>query len=429
MDAPLPALFTVAGWDHTRDIGAGSAVQVARAEAALLFPTPPTNHNDTPDRLLDRLQRDTVAAWRSYLTDLQVQPFSDPDRAVLISGQLSRAASPLDALLRAVWAEAGGLDRRRSHDQQLAVATAFAPMIQYLEQGRMRDISDLFAGLNVALGAMDRDAETGLQRLMTAQDRAASIAALRQAPPVVVGIVEDVLAQTSAAHADLLTNPLTRAWQAEVLPACRDLEARFPFAEGPDADPAMVARLLAPGGAIDRYLRSRAAPYLDMTGPEWRWKPEARFSGLAPESAIFLQRASVISAAFYGPDGTLGTDLGLAALAERGKAFMAIGGIGGAVEATGGALDLHWPGPDPAKGTEVSFQTAEGAARIAEPGPWGLLRLLAPLRLRERDGGQRILVDLREGGARLFLEITFGRPGNPVSRHSILSGFVCPQVL
>ncbi|MGB3313735.1 MAG: ImcF-related family protein [Albidovulum sp.] len=430
MDDPLPGLFTSAGWDHARDIGAGNAVQVAREEAAKLFQGAVSRQNDTPDRVLDMLQRDTIAAWRAYLADLRVRPFSDPDAAVRISGALARASSPLEQLLRDIWAEAGGLDRRRTHAQQLAIATSFAAMIQYVEQGRMRDISDLFAGLNVALGAMDRDEETGLQRLMSVQDRAASISALRQAPAVVTSIVEDVLAQSSAAHADLLTNPLTRAWQSEVLPACRAaIDGRFPFGEGADADPAQLARLLAPGGAIDRYVQTRAAPYLDMSESPWRWKPEARFAGLAPESAAFFQTAQAITASLFTADGAIGDTLTLAALAERGKATMAIGGQGGAVEATGDALVLRWPGPAPERGVEVSFQTGADQARLEQAGPWGLMRLLDPLRLRKRDDGQRILVDLRRGGARLFLEIGFERADNPLSRRDLMKGFACPLVL
>lgn len=428
--APLPGLFTTAGWDHARDIGAGNAVQTARAEAAKLFANAVPRQNDAPDRVMDMLQRDTIAVWRAYLADLRVRPFSDADTAVRISGELARASSPLERLLSEVWAQAGGLDRRRTHGQQLAIATRFAAMIQYVEQGRMRDISGVFAGLNVALGAMDRDEETGLQRLMSVQERAASISALRQAPAVVTGIVEDVLAQSSAAHADLLTNPLTRAWQAEVLPACRAaIDGLYPFGEGGDADPAQVARLLAPGGAIDRYLQSRAAPYIDMTENPWRWKPEARFAGLAPESAVFFQTAKAITASLFAADGAIGDILTLAALAERGKATMAIGGQGGAVEATGDALVLRWPGPTPERGVEVSFQTGADQARIEQGGPWGLLRLLDPLRLRKRDDGQRILVDLRQGSARLFLEIGLDRPDNPLSRRDLLKGFACPPVL
>jgi type VI protein secretion system component VasK len=277
---------------------------------------------------------------------------------------------------------------------------------------------------------MDRDEETGLQRLMTIQYRAASITALRQAPLVVVQIVEDVLAQTSATHADLMTNPLTRAWQAEVLPLCQQtVDGRYPFAQGNDADLSAVTRLLAPGGAFDRYFRTRAEPYLDMNASPWRWKPEARFAGLEPDSAVFFQQARAISEGLFTPDGTIGANMTLAALAERGKTFISIGGQGGPVEASTDSLRLAWPGAAADSGVEVSFQTPDGSAQLTERGPWGLLRLLDPIRLRERDEGRRFLVDIRSGGARIFLEIGFERPDNFLSRRNLLKGFSCPQVL
>ncbi len=431
MTEPIPGIFTAAGWDMARDVGAGTAVRNARDAAAIIFGKPPPTQNDAPDRVLDRLQKATLAVWSGYLADLRVKPFGDAGDAVLISGRLSERASPIEALLRAVWNETGGNDRRRSHAQQLAVATTFAPTIQYVEQGRLADISALFAALNVALGSMNRDEEAGLQRLMSVTDRAQSIAALRTAPPVVVQLVEDVLAQTGQSHADMLTNPLTRAWQTEALAACKlATEARYPFAETPaDADMASLARLFAPGGTLDRFYISRIAPYVDTTAQPWRWKPEARFEGLSPDSAAFFQRAQAITTGLFASGGGQGFRLTLSALAERGKAFMLLGGAGGPVEATGASLEVDWPGPEPDKGVEVTFQSPEGQARLAQPGAWGFFRMLDPLRLRERDGGQRFLVDLRSGGARLFLEIGFDSAANPLALRGALRGFACPAVL
>lgn len=430
MSESIPGLFTAAGWDYARDFGAGIAVQTARVEAARLFPNPPASQNNTPDLIMDNLQRETLLQWRSLLDDMRVRSFTDPDTAVLVSGKLALAKSPLDSLLREIWAQAGGNDRKRSHAQQLSVAAEFAAMIQYVEQGRMGDIAAMFAGLNVALGATDRAEDKGQQRLMTVQDRARSVAALRVAPRVVVQIVEDTLAQTGAAHADILSNPLTRAWQNEALQACSEATvARFPFAEGEDADLAVVSRVLAPGGVVDRFFRNRAEPLLDTSALPWRWKPEARFAGLTPETALFFQKAQALSVGLFGPGGQLGTELTLTALAERGKSFMSIGGQGGPVEATTDSLRLTWPGAEPGKGIDISFQTPEGEARLGEPGNWGLLRLLSPLRLRERDDGKRFLVDLRSGGARLFLEIGFTNAANPLSSLRLLKGFSCPPVL
>ncbi|MFZ1470521.1 MAG: ImcF-related family protein [Paracoccaceae bacterium] len=433
MDLPMPGLFTQSGWDHARDFGAGLAVKAARDQAARLFsPTPPVQNN-TPDVLMDRLQDDTLAHWSDYLSDLRVRAFVTPDTSVRISGELARRASPLEGLLRQVWVQAGGTDRRRSHPQQLQVAAVFGPMIQYVEAGRMQEIATLFAGLNVALAAQDREGEKGQSRLMSVQDRAASVAALGVAPKVVVQLVEDTLAQTGAAHADLLSNDLTRLWQAQVLETCLAATAnRFPFADGADADPDRLAQLLAPDGLIDRFIKVRAAQMLDMTDTPWRWKPEARFEGLTPDSAIFLQRATQIGAGLF-PAGQSGTPPGLtltlSALAERGRAFVTLGGAGGPVEATTDSLVLAWPGSQPQAGIEVTFTAGAGEARLAQPGYWGLLRLLAPLRLRDRDGGTRFLVDLRADQSRLFLEIVFNRPQNPLALRKLMQGFACPPVL
>jgi type VI protein secretion system component VasK len=428
INTPIAGLFTQAGWDYARTVGAGLAVQTARSEAARLFDAAPATANDAPDQVMDILQRETLARWKAFLADIQVRPFADPAEAVLVSGRLAAPDSPLSALLPEVWAQVGGLDRSRPHAMQLRIASEFAALIQYSEDGRMEEIAGLFAALNVALGAMDKDEPRGLQRLMSAKARGATLTALRTAPPMVVQIVEDVLAQTSAAQADPLSNPLTKAWQTEVLSLCKQVtEARYPFAEGQDASLTEVAKLLGPGGAIDRFYRARAEQFIDTTSNPWRWKPDARFSGLDPKSAEFLQRTEAISAGLATLES--GTGLTLAALAERGKAFVAIGGAGGPVETTVEPLTLVWPGANADAGAEVRFTSSEGSAALAQPGVWGLFRILDGIRLRERDGGKRYLVDLRSGGARLFMEIAFQTEANPLSRWRLLKGLACPTSL
>ena len=430
MSKPVAGLFGAKGWDYARDFGAGIAVQTARTESARLFPQSAIAQNNSPDLVMDLLQRETLAQWSALLDDLRVRAFSDKDTAVLVSGELALPASPLENFLREIWAQAGGNDRKRSHSQQLKIAAEFAAMIQYVEQGRTKEIAALFASLNVALGAVDRDQQRGQTRLMTAQDRARSVAALRAAPRVVVQIVEDTLAQTGAEQIELAGNPLTRAWQAEALPAClAATEGRFPFADGADADVSSVGTAFAPNGVIERFFKLRVEALIDTSESPWRWKPEARFAGLTPDSALFFQKARAITAGLYGSTGQLGADLSLTALAERGKSIISIGGQGGPVEATSESLQLNWPGASPDQGVDVSFQTADGGARLQQPGQWGLFHILAPLRLREREGGKRFLVDLRVGGARLFLEIGFASPNNPLSARSLLGGFRCPSVL
>lgn len=425
IDTPIPGIFTARGWDFATDRGAGLAVQAAREVAGRLFQPPSRTRIDSPDQVMTLLQGATLDRWQDWLSDLRLRSFDDRRRAVLITGALSRADSPLAALIFEVWRQVGGNDRLRPHPLQLAIAVRFGPEIQYVESGRIARISALFAELNVALGSIDSDAADAQRRLLTVQGRSRSIRALRDAPPLIGRLVEDTLAESGAAGAEGLTNPLTRAWQTEVLPLCAPaLAGRFPFGPGPDADPAAVAALIGPQGAMARFLSARAGDLLDREADPWRWKPEARFAGIDPASAGFFQRALAVGAGLAP-----GAAISAAALAERGQATLRLGGQGGLLGASGAALALSWPGADPAAGIEVSFATPDGSARLAQPGPWGLLHLLAPLRLRERDGGRRFLIDLRTGGARIFLELGFERAANPLAVRRLAEGLACPQVL
>jgi len=431
LEAGMPGLFTQAGWDHARDVGIGVAVRDARALGPGITGTTPPADNATPDRVLDRLHRETIAAWQDWLADLRVRPFRSREQAIRVSGTLARAENPLTQLLQEVWLQAGGADRRRSHDQQLRLAREFGPMIQYVEAGRMQEIARLFARLNVALGAADFREDRAAERLMDVADRARSVNALKAAPPIVVQIAEDVLAQSARApDAGLSDNPLTRQWQQLVYPACRAaVDGRYPFADGPSADLDALAALFGPEGTLTRFVAGAARQYLDTEARPWRWKPEARFAGLGPESAAFFERATAVSEALFDAQGRLRLDLTLAALAERGRTMVAIGGEAAPVRASGAAAKLVWPGPEPSRGVEVSFREGPGAQRILHEGPWGLLRLMDTLRLRFREEGRRVLLDLRTEQGRVFLRMDMPDPVNPVSAREALRGLTCPPVL
>ncbi len=426
----IPGLVTSAGWNEARDFAVGGAVQRARDVAPLITGRTLPAQNNSPDLLMDRLHVETLAAWKIWLADLRVRPFAQRETAIIVSGALAQPENPLTRLLREVWVQVGGTDRARSHTQQLAIAREFGAMIQYVEQGRMTEISRLFSQLNVALGAIDINASRGTRRLMSIQDRARSITALKSAPRIVVQIAEDVLAQSAQSEQGQASNPLTRIWQQQVFPLCRDtLGAHYPFAEGPDAAPADLAALLGPQGALSSFVRQNAAPFLETSQSPWRWKPEARFAGVTPQSAEFLERATQVSQGLFGAQGQLDFDLTLAALAERGQTMVAIGGVAQPVRATGAPAALRWPGPQPDIGIEVSFREGAQGGRIIHGGPWGLMRLIDGLRLRQRDGGQRILLDLRSDAGRVFLEMRFETELNPVSVRAAMQGLECPPAL
>ncbi|WP_181870211.1 ImcF-related family protein [Paracoccus lutimaris] len=432
VESPLPGLFTQAGWDYARDYGVGVAVQKARAIAPVVTGQTLAPENRSPDLLMDRLLAETVATWNEWLADLRVRPFSQRDTAIVVSGQLAQPDNPLTRLLREVWLQAGGSDRRRSHEQQLRLAREFGPMIQYVEQGRMAEISALFASLNVALSAVDLQQRRGMERLMSIQDKARSIVALKSAPRIVVQIAEDVLAQSAAPQTDMADggNPLTRQWQQQVFPLCQQtVQGRYPFADGPDAGAAELAALFGPQGLLSVFMQQSALPFLETAETPWRWKPEARFEGLSPESAQFFERAAQISKGLFGAGHTFEHSLSLAALAERGQTLFAIGGVARPLPAGGETTQLSWPGPSPDAGVEISFREGTDAGRLVHPGTWGLIHLMDGLRLRLRDDGARVLLDLRSNTGRVFLEMGFADSLNPVSVRGAMRGFDCPPNL
>jgi Uncharacterized protein conserved in bacteria len=204
---------------------------------------------------------------------------------------------------------------------------------------------------------------------------------------------------------------------------------RYPFGPGADAALADVTALFGPQGAITTFLQSAARPFLETGESPWRWKPEARFAGLNLESAVFLERAAAISRGLFNEAGEMRQDFTLSALAERGQTLFAIGGEAAPVRARGETATLSWPGPAPQAGVEVSFHESADAARIQQPGPWGLLRLVDGVRLRLRDDGARVLLDLRTTSGRVFLNMSFTEPVNLISARRLLNDFSCPPAL
>lgn len=427
--APLsvPGLYTLTGWDLARDTAAGVAVTKSRGLAMPLFGSALPQENDSPDQVMARLQAETITAWTDWVADLRVRSFDEPERGIIVSGVLSQQSSPLPMLFEELWDQVGGNDRTRPRPYQTQIARAFGPAIQYVEQGRMTEIAELFGAVNVALITRDQNISRGDRAIVSAAERARSVRSLRAAPRLVVVLVEDTLAQISAPEVTF-ENPLARSW-LRVQGACAtDIVGRYPFGAGEAATLDNVTALLGPQGAIPSFFKQYAAPNMELDESPWRWKTEARFTGLSPESAAFFERSMAISNALFGDDG-LGARFTVAALAERGQATLNLGGQATPVRANGAPGQLAWPGPNPSAGAALSFGGTAASEELSRSGAWGLMRLLDTVRLRPRDDGARFLIDMRDGNGRVFVEMVFEDPLNPVSLRPLMEGLTCPQEL
>ncbi|WP_299666567.1 ImcF-related family protein [uncultured Ruegeria sp.] len=430
MDTTLPGLFTQEGWAYARDYGIGVAVQEARRLTPAVLDRAPQPVNQTPDDVQVRLHKETIAIWTDWLADLRVEPFDDPDRAIQVSGTLAQRMNPLSQVLRTSWAQMGGQDRSRSFDQQVELGRIFGPVIQWMDEGGMAELNQLFSTLNVALSTRQRDTEKGTEKLVSVQERARTINVLQTAPRIIIQIAEDVLAQANAAASQSGADPLILRWQQAIYPTCRAaLDGQFPFADGSDATPSEVIALLAPGGSLMQFYNAYLAQFVDQSARPWRWKPEARFAGLDPDSAAFFERAVFLSEALFDAQGQLRLQIEMATLAERGTTVVALGGQGVPVRATGEPATLTWPGPAPLMGASISFREGVGSADLTAAGYWGLLRLLDQFRLRFRDEGARVLVDMRSSEGRAFVEMVFPDAANPVAARRLMAGFSCPPRL
>ena len=420
----MPGRLTAAGWAVATGGAAAAALARAEAEEARLLGSagPPI----PVAMLLDRLQGQTIDAWKALLADLRVRPFVDQTTALAVSGALSRRSSPLDALLRLVWAESGGTDRSREQTALLRVAASFGPAIRFVESGDSAALAGMFLALNAVLGEPGADLEGGRRQLLDIRTRAASLAALRLAPRLVIQIVEDVLAQVAAAQGVEQGLPAVRTWAEVGAPACRAaLAGAYPFAEGPDADALGVARFLGPDGELARLVGGELAPLLDRETAPWSWRPEGLLAGLSAKSAAFLERALRVGAGLFPPGNV---PLHLATLAQRGAPTISLGGAS-VLLTTSGSADLTWPGPAPDAGAGVAFLSAPVPAARSAAGPWGFLRLVDGLRPRARDGGRRFILDVDLGASRAFLDLTFDATENPVTARSLARGLTCPSAL
>ena len=462
----VPGLLTGTGFRAVlRDLPA--ATRAVAAESWVLgrgaeIPTDGPSVASLEAAVLSLWTADAQAAWDARLDDLALASFGGHDRTVQALYVLSSPQTPLHEMLlsitRALTLDAG----HAANDPAAAASAAFT--------AHYRALFDLVDGAgSTAGGASPLDA---ILRLINALDTALAAGGAGAAAPTAVPA--DASGPALLAEAERQPAPVSR-WLRQVAAAgtrtldsdarsaaaasfgavdgpgalCRSVvDGKFPFdpSSGEDAPIGDFARLFAPGGAFDSYVRANIGPYVDTNDGIWRPRSVDGITPPVTGTAITaLQRAAMIRDAFF-PAGsqpevsfTLRPDGDDRAILKLGT--VAVGGSAGA-----GPVSMTWPGTDglarvvleadprPAgPPANVKAATARTPGLIdTKPifeadGPWALFRLLADGTLTPNGAAGGYRLAFRTAGSTAGFTLEAGSARNPFGTN-LLAGFHCPVV-
>ncbi|WP_038824902.1 type VI secretion IcmF C-terminal domain-containing protein, partial [Pseudomonas aeruginosa] len=133
-----------------------------------------------------------------------------------------------------------------------------------------------------------------------------ALSAERQ-PPVVQGLVKNVVNSTTSSMMGSVRNQLNAAWISDVVSVYRQsLAGRYPIAAGSSRDATLedFGHFFGAGGVMDSYFRQYLQPYVDTSASTWRWQPgAAQKLGINPGVLHTFQRAAAIRDAFFRSGG------------------------------------------------------------------------------------------------------------------------------
>ncbi|HKR36474.1 MAG TPA: type VI secretion system membrane subunit TssM [Steroidobacteraceae bacterium] len=467
LSQPIPALYTKSVF---KDIaGTGKLQLVAQfvsenwvlgGELADLAKSPQLG-----SQLMALYEDDYIRVWDALLADLTLRQTSGTQDAAELWGLLAAPTSPFKRLLTLVQANTklveapgkpgvgdkakaaiggtlGSLTKVLGGQPQPAVAAPGAKVTKHFE------------ALHKLAEGSPAPIDLTLQKFGTIQGVMAEISALGGTPPLETASRLSLALKDLATHAKTLPAPmnglveratgkgasdaevtirsdLSARYRQQVVAECQELAAgRYPLlvASGVDLPLADFARLFAPNGTFDAFLRNTMQSFVDTNRPVWRWKPEAASIGGPATVPAQFQRANRIAQTYFAPGATMPevrftvTPDYLDAAAAR----MVLEIDGQTLEYRHGptrAVAMTWPGPSPGQAA-ISLEERAGARpNIVEQGPWALFRLLGKAQLQAQ-GETRFLATFTLGERTVRVVVQANSSRNPFAR-DLLHGFNC----
>ena len=417
--------------------------------------------------LTDKVRRlyfeDYIKTWDKYLADVRLVPLNDPARALAVSRLLSAVDSPLASYLRGVAEQTRLVQPQGAIDKALGQAKANAAQLA----GAAPPAA---GGSGGPLERMVDDHFASIQRLVTgepppindtlklfgqlyAQLAAVDAAKKSQSPPPPAGAAEQVkvaAAQQPAAVRAMLDQMADatlgqgrgaelQGLSAELKPITdicnRSITGRYPFASGSKADvlPEDFGQVFGAGGLLDDFFQRRLAALVDVSTPDWRYKPLTDGSRpVAPAALAEFQRAQRIRDVFFrngGKSPSMRLEMKLAELDPSLKELdIDVDGQVQKLTPGGPSITVNWPSQRVASVIRLSTGLGSAGPQVSTEGPWALFRLFDRFQVQPSSVPEKFSVILNLDGKRARLEVLAASVFNPFQMREIKQ-FRCPAAL
>ncbi|GMV47335.1 MAG: hypothetical protein AMXMBFR66_27330 [Pseudomonadota bacterium] len=418
------------------------------------------------DKVRRRYYEDYIKVWDAYLADVRLVRLADPERALAVSRLLAAVDSPLAGWIRGVAAEthlvappaaAGALGKAAEQAKADAARLAgAAPADSSSGGGPLEKMVDdhfaayqrmvtgdppplaetlkLFGALNAQLMAVDAARKSKSPPPPAAGVEQVKVAAAQQ-PEAVRGMLDQLADATlnQGRGAEL------QGLSAELKPIAdfcnRAITGRYPFASGSRADvlPEDFGQLFGPGGMLDDFFQRRLAALVDMSTPNWSYRPLADGSRpVAPAALAEFQRAQRIKEVFFrggGRQPALRIELRLVELEPSLKELdLDVDGQLSRLTTGGPSVTLNWPSARVASVIKLSTGLGQAGPLLLFEGPWALFRLFDRFEVQPGAVPERFGVVMNLEGKRARLEVIAASVYNPFQLREIKQ-FRCPAAL
>ncbi|HBO1843634.1 TPA: type VI secretion system membrane subunit TssM [Pseudomonas aeruginosa] len=430
--------------------------------------------------------QDYLRQWDDLLADLTVVPITNVTQAADVLRILSGPTSPFRKLLEAVARETdlqkgdrlvaaqvkkaadGTVDKlkqrlgslvgqeeeegAREQPQQAdsdPISAHFAELNSLVSKGEggnepapidslLEDMNALYVQVSAMAGASGDSLLGDAKNQVAAAASRVALSAERQ-PPVVQGLVKNVVNSTTSSMMGSVRNQLNAAWISDVVSVYRQsLAGRYPIAAGSSRDATLedFGHFFGAGGVMDSYFRQYLQPYVDTSASTWRWQPgAAQKLGINPGVLHTFQRAAAIRDAFFRSGGmqpavrfelkpvTMDAAISQFILDLDGQQLTYDHGPARPVA-------MQWPS---ANGLGVVRLTvtpppSSGRSGLTLEGPWAWFRLLDQSDLERGNSPDRFTLRLRIDGSSIACELRASSAFNPF-KSRVVSGFSLPERL